>query len=365
MRGFLATVYYTTLATWRDKSTLIMLVLFPIALILILGNALESVMSAEPELDPISSAYYGEDEALYDFLQGENIAKYIQTVKVADKESAISEVDSGVYTCSIIEEGDILRLYIADGEQLSNAHIVYNILESYTGITHAVELRIANGDFEAIGDIDFEKQLLEKVPLTAKQPSAIDYYAVTMTVMIIIYAGYNTLDMFHKGLFQTVGERIKVSPLKRAPMMLSFIVSGFFSCILQVAAIMLFSHFAYGVNWGDNIFLVIGVMLAMCFFVQALTLFFILLTKSDKATTGLITAFAFISTFVSKGYTKFYFSDELEKIFSYAPSALAQNAIFGHIYGGDANIIKNVGVLLGAGILMFALSIPLVRRVSK
>ena len=200
------------------------------------------------------------------------------------------------------------------------------------------------------------------VPLGKRVPGAMDYYAVTMLVMILLYTGMNGQELFNKGLLDETGGRLRLTPISKQALIGGLLAASTLTSFLQGMVIFTFTGVVYGVYWGERIPLVLLTLFAVVLFSQSLCIFLIMLFRNQGAAVGVSQALFWTLTFVSKGYAKLSFG-AADKIFAYTPNAMAHTVIFGAVYGGSENkMALFLALLFGLGVLLFILAFLLGRR---
>lgn len=375
MNVFLATLKNGTLQIWRDKSAIIMLVIFPIVLIFVLGNALEAFVNPSSSLPEARLGLVMQDQGiagqmLEEFLSGEEVSSYIE-VSLMTEEEALAALEADAldsvllarsgYTLSFIS-GERGMLELLRRGNSTAASIISLFVDGYqqiaaAGVTRGVQGSL-NLDREAL-----ERDMLQKLPLKGNAPRAMDYYAITMTVMILLYTGMSTLGLADEFLFSSRGSRIAQSPASKGPLLGGILLSGICAALLQGVTVVVFSGLVFGANWGENPLLVLGVIFAMALFAQGLSLFLIAVSGSQRFASSISYGLIWIVTFVSGGYMPMSFGETMDSIFHYTPNSLAQSILFGSIYGGNEGRIGwYFALLLLMGSALLALSILFLRR---
>jgi len=361
MRGFLATFRLGFKYLWTSPVNVVILIAFPILLILVLGNALSAFIAPETSLDPAPVAVVADPESqLGLFLQSEEIARFLE-LQFIEENQARALLEGGEVCAAVIErEGEVTVLRLPAGEGLGSlpAEMALSIVDSYKGIGAAMTFAAMRGEvFTGLPEVS-----IKDVPLGKRIPNAMDYYAVTMLVMILLYTGMNGMDLLGHSLLGNTGGRLRLAPVSRAALAGGLFAASTATSFLQGMVTFVFSGTVYGVYWGERIPLVLLALFAVVLFSQALCVFLIMLFRHAGAAMGAAQALFFFMTFISKGYTKFSFGSA-EKAFAYAPNALAHTVIFGAVYGGnESRMMLSLALLFAMGAVMLALTFVLGRR---
>ena len=357
MRAFLSTFRMGFAYLWRNPIGVTILIAFPIILILILGNALGAYIAPDTSLEPAPVAVAADPEGMLgSFLQSEEIARFFE-LEFTDAQRAKALLAEGKICAAVIEEGlDITLLRMPDADMM--ADVALTVIDSYKRIGAAAAIAALQGrEFELNMDVR-----VAAVPLGKRIPNAMDYYAVTMLVMILMYTGQNGFNLFTKCLLGDVGGRIRLAPISTPVLAGGLLAASTVTSFLQGMVTFLFSGLIYGVYWGERIPLVLLTLFAVILFSQALCIFLVMLFRHQGAAVAMAQALFWTMTFVSKGYAKLTFGPA-DKVFAYAPNALAHTVIFGAVYGGnESKMMLSLALLFGMGGILFILAFLMGRR---
>jgi len=359
MRAFISTFVTAFKYLWRNPVTLAVFMAFPIVLIFTLGNALNSIFAVDTELDLEPVAVVADaGGALGLFLQSDEISQFITPVFV-DERGARLMLEDGEACAIVIEQGADVSVLLPSYGGLSSG-VALSVIESYRQINTAVFIAAINGrDTYALAGADTS---VRDRPLGRRIPSAMDYYAVTMLVMILLYTGINGMDLFSKSLLGDTGSRIRLAPVGAPALVGGLLAASTLTSFLQGMVTFVFSAVAFGVNWGERIPLVLAALFAVVLFSQALCLFFTMLLRQQNAVAGVVQVIFWILTFISGGYIRIDFG-AAAKVFAYAPNAMAHTVIFGAIYGGnEAKMALSLILLFAVGAALYVFAFIFGRR---
>ncbi|MCL2019659.1 MAG: ABC transporter permease [Oscillospiraceae bacterium] len=366
LRQFSAVFIASFKYCWRNPVAVAVLTAFPILIIFVLGNALSSYMSPDYDFEPIPVAVaVAEESGLQIFLQNEEVLKFLD-LTFTDAKTALELLENDDVTI-IIEEGEDGKLIVTRPRTAGmNAQIATSVADSYMQTSKAMEYAIINSsDFHEITEL---MQILNadisvtETPLGKRVPSAIDYYAVTMLVMILLYTGMNGIELFNKSMFSETGERMLTAPVSKPVLISGLLSATTLTSYLQGLITFLFSYFVYGVYWGERIPLVLLTLFGVTLFSQAVCIFLLLLIKNHNAAMGAAQGIFWTSTFVAGGYVKIDFG-AVQQVFDYSPNSLAHTVIFGAIFGGnESKMTFDLCLLFAYTAVMFVITFLLGKR---
>ena len=359
MGAFAATFWTGFKFLWRNPVTNVVLIAFPIVIILLLGNALSAYIAPDTSLDPTPVAVAAAPDGPFgSFIQSDEISRFFEIEFTDSARAKELAIDRSVYAAIIEENGDISVEFSPDGAMLTQLTLA--IVDSYKQIGAAATIAAMGGrDVHSILNAEIS---VRDVPLGKRIPGAIDYYAVTMIVMILMYTGLNGMGLFQKGLLSDTGNRTRVAPISKPALIGGLLAASTLTSFLQGMVTFVFSGVVYGVYWGERIPLVLLTLFAVVLFSQSLCIFLVMALRHPGAIGGIVQALVWVMTFVSKGYAKISFGP-MDEVFQYSPNALAHTVIFGSIFGGnETKMMFSLAVLFGIGAILFVLSFIFGRR---
>ena len=339
--NFLIIAKYRLIQSWRDKQSLISMMLIPIFLILILGNALKSNEDfTARNIDKVNILYVNnetskESKTFEDFINREELKEIIQPKKIDNIEEGKVLIESRKYDALVVYDENLdgkLQVVGSDYNQLG-VSIVKSIIDTYSSSANSYEalLKINAKDFSFVKHNNLSE---ESITVSGKKPSAIDYYAITMLIMIIMYGSIYGNFAIDKSYYSAVGSKIKSAPVRLGSIFIGEGIGIVITIMLQVIVLLLVSNFAFGVNFGNSIPLILLVSLSLSVLSTILGIFACMVTKKGLIGLALLNVLVPIFTFLSGGFVKVNFSGVLGAIAKITPNYLATNAIFKDIYGG-------------------------------
>lgn len=378
---FLKIAQITFLRRLRDKQELLTSIFLPLLLIVILGTALQGNFSAG-RLGDIPVAYLNEDlgpgsQAFESFLKEEEIQQWLSIVPVDSYDQGLALIDQRE-TLSFIyipegfserisrEEETAIEIRDAGLSQLLPS-IVNNIVRSYTQggnlmmalmameetSFRELEGEASNPLMESMGEGtegNPRNSYINRNTLDGReeQISGLDYYAVTMLVMFIMWGIFTGAQSLTEDLFTPMKTRIYIAPVGKLNYFLGKSLGVFATFILQILVIIFFTKWVYGVQWGESLWPVFAISVVLSFVAITIGIAVGLLAPSENASATIINGFVVISTFVAGGFFPIEMESSLFRILrSLSPNYHAQQGIFNVVYGGSGGAIREsiIGLL--------------------
>jgi len=380
----------------RDPSSFIMLLVMPLVLILVLGMVFQPLWTSTPFT--IDIAVLDEDggefsKILLEEVFGSGQLKDMIKIKyVESKEEIIKEVNEGKIAAGVIIGNGFSRTILAgedtrikilgDPEQAIKAGVIKNIVEAFTlevlkrkiilgtsiGILVSENL-INSAEIQQLipvwlSEIENMDELIQIDKKTekrmAKNPLAMEYYAVGMGIMYILFATNAGAETIFQERRNKTLERIKVAPISEREILGGKLFGIFLIALLQFVMIVFFTRIFYRVNWGDSLLGIIIMILSSVLAFSGLSTFFASLTKSEEQIGNIGPALAMIFGFLGGGmWPAFAFPDWLNMVSKFTPNRWAIDGFLKLMYqeGGVVLIIPEVLVLMGMAITFFSLGV--------
>jgi len=363
----------TFLRRIRDKQELLTSIFLPLLLIIILGTALQGNFSAG-QLGDIPVAYFSEDsgpggEAFEDFLEEEEIEQWLRIVPVDSFDQGLALVDqretlSFIYLpedySESISRGEKGTIEIRDaGLSELLPSIVNNIVRSYTQGGNLMMALLAMEDTslnemegdssDSISGVMGEgaegnprDSFITRNTLDGReeQITGLDYYAVTMLVMFIMWGIFSGAQSLTEDLFTPMKTRIYTAPIGKINYFLGKSIGVFGTFILQILIIIFFTKWVYGVQWGESLWPIFAISVMLSFVAISIGIAIGLLAPSENASATIINGFVVISTFVAGGFFPLEIESTLFRVLrNLSPNYHAQQGIFNVVYGGSGGVI--------------------------
>lgn len=348
MTNILTIAWNTIKRNAKEKRVIIMMIVFPILLILILGNALKT--SFEPSsMGTITIGYLNEDnqeisEYFEEFIFSDEITEIVNINKMSSFEEGKSqldenEIDSFIYigtgySDAISDNNEKATIEVVSSDVAGyKATVVNSIVDSFNNganVTSALnqlsEENVTSSRFEG-------EEVVKDVVITTSgnKPRAIDYYAITMFVMILMYGVAYVAESLGEEMFGSMKDRFRSLPVKSHEMFLGKTLGSIILLLIQGLIIFGTTKYAFGVDWGDSIGFVLLMLLLISLFATALGIMLCTIAKNVDQIRGLINMLVPLFTFISGGY----FAIDLGVLKYLSPNYLMQAAFFNNIYKGD------------------------------
>lgn len=333
----------------RDKQSMALMIAFPIVLILILGSALSGQFKSSINLDNVNILYTSEEGKVSEGFKGfMDSAKEMgmKFTESKDLNEGLKKIKNADYTCYVVVKDDGLTLYKNEIYDFK-ANLVEGILQTFIDRYNTI-FQIASVNPAALSKIDLNKtpESVKIVPLQGnRQPKAVDYYSVTMTTLIIMYAaGYGTWCIRGERIMKT-GSRIFSSPVRKYEVLIAKLTGGIFATSLQILIVFIVSKYIIGAYWGNHIGIVFLILLSQVIMIISLGAGIAFVIKNDVAASSFLNTLIPFLVFLGGGYVPLeqFGSKALLSIAKISPVRWVNDSIFEAIF---ANSISKAGTAI-------------------
>ncbi|MDO7282653.1 MULTISPECIES: ABC transporter permease [Shouchella] len=261
------------LKTFRDPKILVFMLATPLLLMFILGTVLSNAFNSSAEINEIQLLAQLETS---DSMIQESWESFVRETEQAgivfeqagSYETAVQDVQNGRYTGYVTISSDGMEYYGSDRSELESS-IVKGMLTAFA-MGYNLETVITVDD-AATQSIDNAMNYVEEVSLHAdRQPGAMDYYAITMTTLIILFSALTAGQLMESERKRNTAMRLLAAPVTRLQIFIGKIAGTFFLNALFVIIIVFFSSMMFEAYWGERLAVVFAVLFSQILFALSL-----------------------------------------------------------------------------------------------
>lgn len=344
---------------FRDTRTLFFMLAFPIVLMLVLGTALSNTFTTSLPVDEIDVLYK-------DATGGESFPHFIDAAeksgihfkKVSGKMDGEKEVKDGNYDGYVEITADGAQLYLNNGNSIAG-NILQGMLSSYVDRYNIASeiVKVAPEKLESAFTREKQDDFIKETSLNPnKQPGSMDYYAIVITTMIVLYGAMSASSLIVGERVRKTADRLIASPVSKSEIFIGKVLGSLVSNGLCILLVILFSKLFFKANWGDQLGLVFLVLLTEVIFAVSMGIGVSFLSKTSAGPKVFIMLFVQLSSFFGGAYFKI---ENPEGIFKFitdlSPLTWMNTAMTKIIYANDFSAAIPALTINIAGSLVFLL----------
>jgi len=373
--NILTQIFYSGKRILMDPKPIFIRLLSFMVIILILGTAFKEQFNVT-SLDKVKVVYSNEDSGPLGKL-------FINSMIGSEDIKSLAEFNQAY---SLDEGREILNndeadafIYIPDGfskqvETEGTSKTVEVYLAKSTGVDTTIVRNVVDSLINGMntagvvatmsGNLQFEQAKsdtsLKEEPLTnSKSATAMGYYAIAMLLMFLLRGQEYGASGMGEDYLGTVGDRLKLSPIKPFEQYLGKTIGLSLVTFLQGMVIILFTKYVYDVDWGNHFAVIVLIVFVFSLLTTTLGGMLTILTKDSVKADSIANIVTLGSTFLIGGFVIVDFGP----IAAIAPSYYAKSAIFNVVYNDQlGSAFMNIGQMLAITMLFAVISILVSRR---
>ncbi|KEJ03453.1 ABC transporter permease [Clostridium botulinum A2B7 92] len=360
------------LENFRDKKAMFLMTLFPMLLITILGTVFSGNFASTINIPEINVMYSINKDVKID-KNFKDFTKEIQkNMKVNFKEAkeekdALEKISNGKADAYIKIPND-KKIYIYENNvRAFNSQLVSTLLDTFVDkVNMTKEVSSKNPMALSKIKVDNSPNFVNTKTIDGKNsPRGIDYYAVTMLTMTILYGTAVGAMSIASEIKRRTYKRLICSNTSPLKILFSKILASFLVIAFQSFLIYLFSKYILGTNWGNNKLALISVVASLIFMAVSAGVCIANTVKNEGVMSIIIYMFVPVLTFLGGGYIPLNTigSKMLNSVSNISPLKWSNDAIFKIIFGNDLSIFRTTMLInLGAGVLFLLIAILFPRK---
>lgn len=352
----------------RDIKTIAFLILTPILLILILGSVLTNAFNG--------SITVGDIRVLYKINgSGSELAKSWNVFADQASESGMMlepanentdgkrEVANNRYV-GYVEISDGGLKYYGNSSSPVESGIAQGLLTAFANRYKLASAAAQDNDQAALMSENGSPDYVRETSLdAARQPRALDYYAIAMVTLIIMYSALSAADMFSSERKRNTAVRLLAAPISKAEIFAGKVAGGLLMNVICIVIVVLLCKYMFNVYWGENLGLVLLVLVTEIIFALSVGLGFSYIIKG-KASGSVIMMVIQAGAFIGGSYFPVAeMTGTMRTITQFSPLEWTNTAILQIIYGdGWSAAAKAMLFNLGFSVFLLSAAAIIMRR---
>lgn len=299
----LSIAFYHVLVNFRDRKETLIQIGAPILLIFILGNALGNMESNQSVKMKMGLTFETQTElsvGIQEYLKAVGETENI-TVEVYDSFEELEElVETEVLDSGIVIDSNLEITVIHTSGNAIEGSVTTLMLEKYDQYITSEKIKVDRG----IDELQPNQQAVSKnaIDFEGDPISAIDYYAITMLAMFMMYgAGYGAYAVT-KGYYEIRGQRIRTSNVNFTQHFFGLALGTSTTITLQGTIVVLFSKYVFGANFGENLGFVLLTVVMFAILATGLGMFVSIILKDKNKGVNIINVLIPVFTLLSGGF---------------------------------------------------------------
>ncbi|GAA0062787.1 SagG family ABC transporter permease subunit [Clostridium sp. CTA-1] len=356
----------------RDKKSMLLMTLFPMLLITILGTVFSGNFASTINIPEINVMYSINkdvkiDKNFKDFTKEIEKTMKVNFKETKDEKDALEKISNGKTDVYIKIPND-KKIYIYENNlRAFNSQLVSTLLDAFVDKVNMTKEVVSKNPM-ALSKIkvNTSPNFVNTKTIDGKDsPRGIDYYAVTMLTMTILYGTAVGAMSIASEIKRRTYKRLICSNTSPLKILFSKILASFLVIAFQSFLIYLFSKYILGTNWGNNKLALVSVVASLIFMAVSAGVCIANTIKNEGVMSIIIYMFVPILTFLGGGYVPLepIGSKMLNSVSNISPLKWSNDAIFKIIFGNNLSIFGITMLInIGAGVLFLLIAILFPRK---
>lgn len=368
---------------------IILLLLLPVIMIFIMGNALKSAFEAGNGIQKFKILYVNEDKntvgKAFDNMLDKDASKYVQIVSTNQK-NARQEVNDGKYDEAVlipenlseqVSKGEKCTIkVISSGKDEIKDYVVNSLVNSFVEFTNT-DMGIMKGYAENLpkGNATEETQRLAKLQKdfdsnfttprleyqsNLKKLSSFQYFSASMLLFFMLTTGIGVGNSIIRERSNKIYMKINSFPVKKSEYLLGQILANVVTAVLQAVVTIISSSLLFGVNWGTNFIGIAVTVMLIILTASSIGVLFSSILNSEKSLSSGVTIILWFIVFIGGGFSDFPSLRPIGKLTFYKWGLDALSAfICGQSFSAVINELIMLAVLV---IILWTAALTLFKR---
>lgn len=243
---------------FRDKSCVFFFIIFPVILVLILGNALSAMDKAEDAIGELKIHYsiettsFADIMSINEFINGVEDNKNIFFEETEDADASIKMAGDGCIAAVVIFRNEPLEIHIYEGTDKIKNRTVNAMINGFSQINKAINVIVKSNPQVPQESISDGTDYIVQKDLGVNR-TMLDYYAITMLAMlsfISIMLGSACIMGERQG--KTI-YRLKIASISQVKLFFAKIFGLLPQTIIQISILMILSTTLFGAHYAANV----------------------------------------------------------------------------------------------------------------
>ena len=277
---------------FRNKSDVIVMLIFPVILIFVMGKSLDDLMSVEKNIFNNKTIYYRINmpinnkknlQIFYDFMINFEKKTNVKFIENKNYREVINDVNNNKAICFMDIYDNKINYFRNEKKESTESKIFRNLYEQYMRKYSFLKTMSKSNLNQMTNLSNYQmKILLKNENINEEEINSYTYYTFAELILIILYISTLTSISMYKERFLHTMTRLKVSNTNRFNILASKIALGIIIGLMQTLVVYIVSTKLLHVNWGDNLTYIMLVLISFIIFSSVLGIFISMIFHNQK-----------------------------------------------------------------------------------
>ncbi|ARC85167.1 ABC-2 type transporter family protein [Clostridium argentinense CDC 2741] len=359
----------------RDKSYMILMILFPIFLTAILVGSAGSDWGEEIVFNSRPLVYYvegeGEGESSEAFKTMIKGLKNVDKKEIYSSETGIEEIKnnkSSAYINFKANENKI-TIYKNENHDIEGSLIELHLNSFVERFNILMEIdKVRRENLSNIMDNDKNHNYVKIESLDKlKRPASKDYSGIMTILTMVMYCSTGGISIVNVERYRKTLDRLIIAPVNRVYIFLALTIGAFIVNCIQFTIVISVLKYLFHINFGEDFISVILIVVSLAILAISIGCSMSLMIPKEKSY-AILNILLVFTCFLGGSYIPIenLNSEFLMKLTNLSPIRWAKNAIFSVIYANDySKFYSTLALNFGIAAVLFLISMRLFKRMEE
>lgn len=256
----------------RDRRTFSFMIAFPIILMLILGTALSNVFTNGIELNDMKLLYKNsitqpQLKQSWEAFEAAITKEGVQLIPLSGDEDPSKQIERGNSTGYAQIDDSGIRFYSSSADPIESTIVgamLSSFADKYNLTAAALKSNPQTAQVIIAAAAQPQNNYVQEASLQAdRKPNSIDYYAMSMSVMIAMYSCMSASSLIIGERRRNTAMRLSAAPISKGEVLAGKVIGNTIINFLCVMIVVLVSRFMFKADWGSHFGLTLLVLLSV------------------------------------------------------------------------------------------------------
>ncbi len=354
----------------RDPKMLLFLVVSPLLTMLILGTALTNAFDGSLTVEEINVLYRNnstssEFSKYWDDFTGQMRQAGIKLEKADEKSDGKMELKNNHYA-GYVEISDSGLKFYSSSQSLIESDIAKSVLITFAD-RYRLAAEVAGADSEQADAIMIgggtESYVVEESLNTTRKPGSMDYFAIAITTMIILYSALTAAQLIDGERKRNTAVRLLASPVTKIEIFAGKLAGLVVLNLILTIVVVLISKYMFNAYWGENLGLVFLTLFTEIIFAVSMGLGFSYIIKGDASGTVVMIIIQLAAFLGGSYFPVEKATGIMATLSSLSPLQWSNAALLEMIYADSLSAAVSAMLLnIGFAVVLLGIALTMMRR---
>lgn len=334
--------------------SVVLMILFPLALTWVLGMALSNASTQVIDLPEMHIPLISQNEQLSEVYQ-EYAREMSLDFAVMSEPEAMELYNQGKNDNLVRIGSQSIELVTKTSDKRLENMLIRMYSQSFVNQVNLVNYALEQQNYAVLTQPKAE--LVETTGIAGRvSPRSFDYYGVTMLTLIMMYGAMQSSSLLGLEVFNRTNLRLKSSPMPMTSIFIAKVLVAVLALIVQAAIIVAFNSLVFDVDYG-NLVALAAVLIPYGIFTSSMGLMVFQMASKAQAAEGLLVMIINLMLITGGAYFPIERMGPLALLLKVSPVGWINQAVFQTVLQGSSDHIPAISLrFLGLSLVMLLIA---------